>query len=406
MKASVILYKQREDKDGLRPLVLVLRDRTNIKRVPLKMKLPSRHWNEKTGRWINLPDEAVDLIKTTEAKYAKKIRELAASKKHVSLDTLYQMVEHPVKHDFTVLQWMEKLRDDFKAVDRIGQANIYDNARRLLDLFLQSKDIAFDEIDIAMLYRYEHFLRQRKIKDSSMSIYLRTLRAAIAKAIKLGYAIEMPFSQYKIPASRPNKRALSNEEMEAIINLKDNKDYKPLPQNQDYFRYALFTYFTIGMNFTDMARLTWDNVRGNDIHYTRQKIHQKLIIPIHPKVREILDHYRPLTGSVQPITGANDNYIFPILNRDTHQAEAAKENRIRKILKEFNKELKNIGASAKVDTVLTSYVLRHTAITNLVRLGITADAIQSLAGHKRLTTTENYIREASQEVKSKAVNML
>jgi hypothetical protein len=123
MKATVILYKTNENKDGLRPLVLVLRDRTKIKRVTLSLMLPAKHWNEKSRRWQNLPADADELIKTTEAKYAAKIRELAATRKKVSLDTLYEMVEHPVNNEYNVLQWMEKLRDDFRAVDRIGQAN-------------------------------------------------------------------------------------------------------------------------------------------------------------------------------------------------------------------------------------------------------------------------------------------
>jgi integrase/recombinase XerD len=208
----------------------------------------------------------------------------------------------------------------------------------------------------------------------------------------------MPFSHYKIPKSRANKRALSESEMKAIIKLKNRTD--------DSYRYLIFSYFTIGMNFTDLARMTWDDIRDNEIHYTRQKVHHKMIVPIHEKVREVLDHYRPITGNVPSITGGNDNYIFPILDKEVHKTEAQKENRIRKKLKEFNKELKNIGKASKVETPLTSYVLRHTAITNLVRHGATADAIQALAGHKRLTTTENYIKEASNEQKAKAVNLL
>jgi integrase len=186
--------------------------------------------------------------------------------------------------------------------------------------------------------------------------------------------------------------------MEAIINIKN--------RNDDNFRYLIFSYFTIGMNFTDIARLKWDNIRGSEIHYIRQKVHQNMVIPIHPKVREVLDHYKSITGNSPSISGLNDNFVFPILHKDIHLTEAQKENRIRKVLKEFNKELKNIGKEAKVDTILTSYVLRHTAITNLVRLGVTVDAIQALAGHKKLATTENYIKEASNEQKAKAVNML
>lgn len=422
MKATVVLYtvnkvKEKWSETGKEkkliyyehPLFLVLRDRSKIKRISLGVSLPPKHWNKKTRRWQNLSLKIDSLIKTTEAKYAAKIKELTESQliNSISLDTLYEMVERPAKNDYQVLEWMEKLVKDFKEVDRIGQANVYDNSRRLLALYLKDKDIKFAEIDLAFLNRYEHFLRQRKIKDSSVSIYMRTLRAAIAKAVNHGYCKDMPFKDYRIPKGKANKRALSMPEIEAIIYLKErNEDYKPAGRNEDYYYYTLFSYYTIGMNFTDMARLTWDNIRSKEIHYTRQKIHQSLIIPIHPKADEIIDHYRPLTGNTRTITGKNDSYIFPILDKNVHNTEAAKENRIRKILKEFNAELKTIGAAAKIDTVLTSYVLRHTAITNLVKLGITADAVQALAGHKRLTTTENYIREASQEVKAKAVNML
>jgi len=437
MKAEVILYKHKTLSNGEFPLMLRLSGRemdekrnqivSKQKYHSLKASLPAVRWNEKKNRYkpipitpdmtltvqeaaIKLNAEITALVESTNSNYADKIRELARDRRTVTLDQLYQEVEHPITVQYAVLQWMEKLRDEFRAVDNIGQGNIYDNTRRLLSLFLSGKDISFYGIDVNFLARFEHFLRQRKVKvkgttdqylpmrDSTISIYMRTLRAAIAKAIKLGYTKCMPFDQYKIPKGRPNKRALSESEMLAILNLKNRTD--------DHYRYLLFSYYTIGMNFTDIARLTWDNIRGNEIHYTRQKVHHKLIIPMHPKIKEILDHYRGITGRTVSITGANDNYIFPILHKEVHKTELARENRIRKILKEFNKELKNIGASAKVDTVLTSYVLRHTAITNLVRLGITADAIQALAGHKRLTTTENYIREASQEVKSKAVNML
>ncbi len=415
MKATVTLYKQKTLATGGHPLIVMLRDGAKRKKVSLGMALPALRWNSKKNSYKPVPiqegmteaeaddirkknAEIIALVESTNSTYAAKIRELATARKQVSLDTLVELVEHPVKTDYNVLQWMEKLRDEFRAVDKIGQANVYDNARILLDLFLKSKDVAFDEIDLSFLYRYEHFLRQRKMKDSSLSIYMRTLRAAIAKAVKLGYADRLAFSEYRIPKGKANKRALSMKEIEAILKLENRTD--------DHFRYLVFSYFTIGMNFIDMARLTWDDIRGNEIHYTRQKVHHKMIIPIHLRVKEILDHYRSLTGNAPSITGKNDNYIFPILDKDIHKTETAKYNRTKKMLKEFNKELKNIGTAAKIDTVLTSYVLRHTAITNLVRAGVTADAIQALAGHKRLTTTENYIREASQEVKAKAVNML
>ncbi len=337
------------------------------------------------------------LLKDTEAKYSKKISELARTQKHISLDSLYQIVEHPVKNDYTVFQWFQALIDEFKSLGKTGQVRVYQDAQRTLKSFLNDKDIVFDEIDLPFLYRYERFLNQRKIKVSTFSIYMRTFRAAIARAVKLGYTKEFAFNEYKIPTGKPNKRALSVEDMKALLKLKEKNDN---------FRYLVFSYYTVGMNFTDLSRLTWDNIRGNEITYTRQKIHHRMTIPIHQKVKVILDYYKPLTGNNPNISGLNENYIFPILNREIHKTEQQIAYRIQKKRKQFNDYLKIVGTKAKVDVSLTSYIFRHTAITHLVRRGVTADAIQALAGHKRLTTTENYIKESSNEQKTKAVNML
>jgi len=229
---------------------------------------------------------------------------------------------------------------------------------------------------------------------------MRTFRAAVAKANKLGYAREFAFVQYKIPTGKPNKRALAEKDIDTILN------HEKIIKDTDNYRMMAFCYFTVGMNYTDLCRLTWDNIRGNEIHYIRQKIHYKMIIPIHPKVREILDYYKPLTGNNPDLSGLNDNYVFQILNKHVHITEQQKMDRIQKKRTQFNKYLKTVGNVAKIETPLSSYVLRHSAITNLVRMGVTADAIQALAGHKRLSTTEAYIKDASNEQKLKAVNML
>jgi len=230
MKATVVLYtvnKVKEKWSGTgderklisceHPLVLVLRDRKKIKRVSLGVSLPAKHWNVKRRKWQSLPDEINELIKTTEAKYAAKIRELNATGKHISLDTLYQIVENPIKHDYTVLKWFEFLINDYRSSGHIGQANVYSDAKRALKKFLYDKDIAFEEIDLAFLKRYERHLRQRKVKTSTFSIYMRTLRAAINKAIEEGYTKQYPFKEYSIPKSEASRRALSLKEMDSIL---------------------------------------------------------------------------------------------------------------------------------------------------------------------------------------------
>jgi site-specific recombinase XerD len=426
MKASVILFtgkKVREQWEGDRlvyfehPLMLRLVDGKNRKHISLKISLPPERWDLNKQAYIPKPitrgmskeqkalieqenAEILDLITSNLNKYNSQISELKRRAKHVSLDSLFEMVEKPVKRDYTVYQYYDFLIKEFRETNRIGQVQIYTHSLNTLKKFLDEKDISFDEIDLPFLNRFDRFLRRRELKLASLSIQFRTLRSALNKAIKEGYANQYPFSDFKVVKGEPNKRALSIKEMDKLLTE------KKINNNSDHYRMMLFSYYTVGMNFVDMCRLTWDNIRDNEIHYTRQKIHHRMIIPIHPKVREILNYYRQITGNMPDINGLNDQYIFPILQKKVHITEQQIADRIQKKRKQFNDDLKSYGKTAKIEMPITSYVLRHSAITHLVRAGVNIDAIQALAGHKKLSTTEGYIKEASQEQKHMAVNML
>ncbi len=422
MKATVILFKgkpkmKKGEKTGEYPLMVRLVDGKNRKHISLKVSLSDDRWDFNNNTYKDIPITAGmtkdqkqkvkekntsmrNLIASVEHKYNAKIKELTVDQRNISLDSLYKMVEKPVKHDYTLFQYYDFLITEFKATGHIGQKQVYAHSLNTLKKFLDEKDVTFEEVDISFLHRYERYLKRRNLKNASLSVHFRTLRSVINKAIKEGYAKEYPFKDFKVPKGEPNRRALSVKDMQTILK------HKKIDKNNDYYRMMVFSYFTCGMNYVDLCRLTWDNIRSNEIHYTRQKIHHNMIIPIHKKVHEVIKYYKKITGNMPAITGLNDNYVFPILNKEIHKTEQQIADRIQKTRKYFNDYLKTIGKVAEVEGVLSSYVLRHTAITNLVRAGVTADAVQSLAGHKKLSTTEGYIREASQEQKSKAVNML
>lgn len=423
MKASIILFKSKkvkEQKEGDQviyfehPLMLRLTDGKNRKHISLKVSLPVNRWNDFKSDYIPIPTtknmsekerDEVDqknaairnLISSTLDKYNRKIDELATSQRHVSLDTLLKMVEQPAKHDYNLFQWFEKLIGEYRAMNKTGQVRVYKSALGALKTFLNDKDIAFDEIDVAFLERFERHLLKQNVSAAGMSFYIRTLRAALNQAIKQGYAKNYPFNAYSVPKGKPNKRALSVEDMKLLLKKK---------QDNDNYRMMVFCYYTVGMNYVDMVRLKWSNIVGNEIRYVRQKIHHRMTIPIHDKVREVLNYYKPITGTMPHISGKNENYIFPILNDKIHVTEQQIADRVQKKRKQFNNYLGDLGEAAGVQEDVTSYVLRHSAITHLVRKGITIDAIQALAGHARISTTENYFREATETQKKKAINQL
>ena len=86
------------------------------------------------------------------------------------------------------------------------------------------------------------------------------------------------------------------------------------------------------------------------------------------------------------------NYIFPILNDKVHKTPTSKNDRIKKSLKEFNLDLKQIQKLLNIEEKLTSYSARHTSFQALRDKNVPVEDISELAGHQDLKTTKHYIK--------------
>ena len=107
---------------------------------------------------------------------------------------------------------------------------------------------------------------------------------------------------------------------------------------------------------------------------------------------KILDEYRKITGS-NP-----NNYVFPILNKDVHKTPQQIQNRLRKVLKQVNKNMKLIGAELGIETPITTYVARHTYATVLKRSGVSTLIISNALGHESESITQTYLDDFDQDV--------
>ena len=107
-----------------------------------------------------------------------------------------------------------------------------------------------------------------------------------------------------------------------------------------------------------------------------------------PPAKEILAYYRKFK------TG---DYIFPYLDKATHKTEAQINNRVKKITKQINEDLKKLAQMAGIETNLTTYVARHTFATTLKRRGVEIAMISELLGHESEKTTKIYLDEFEKE---------
>lgn len=292
--------------------------------------------------------------------------------------------------------WNQRIEDFIKS-GRLGNVRVYKEARNSFFKFLENKTIYFSDVTVGLLDSFEIHLRSRGNMESSISVRMRTIRAIYNDAIKKGLASQekYPFSKYSVSKlkSESNKRAISINDLNTIREL-NIQEYPHLTDTKNYF---LFSYFTRGMNFVDMMKLTWENIQSNRIIYTRSKTKGKFTIKILPQVEEILKFYKKQKR--------DSKYVFPILLKNDLTLSQI-ENRKEKVLKKFNRELKQIANLCSIDTKITSYVARHSFATILKQKGIATDIISESMGHKNLAITQAYLKELENEVIDDAMEQL
>ncbi len=207
----------------------------------------------------------------------------------------------------TVSMFYKELIEQYTREDKCGNRLIYKGSFNSLKVFTNGKlDIPFNEIDIAWLNKYEKWLRSKGNRETTISLLFRTLRSAYNKAIKAKCArkSDYPFDDYKINKfdTTTQKRAIAKTDV-----LKFTTEVQPIGKQQymelskDIF---VFSYLCGGINFTDIANLTNENIQNGRLHYIRQKTKKPIKIGIPQEAMQIIEKY----------SKESKGYLFPILD--------------------------------------------------------------------------------------------
>jgi integrase len=412
---KVILYKSKLLADGSHPLRLRITKDSGRKYISLGESCQSIYWDtEKETPRRNHPDRVrlQGLIKKWETTYLNAARHLQDTGHPFTIDMLIECVSeantNPQKgrKGVMLLAYLQDIYDQLHSANRVGNASVYRDIRRSLSNFLCDKDYPLGTVNVAFLNRYETYLRSKGCADTTMSVYFRTLRAALNKAIgeKLLATDLYPFSRNvseydKFSLAKfdltTRKRAISKDEIRLIEAVEATTPRILLAKNL-----FLFSYYAGGINYVDMAQLRWRDVQGGRLQYIRQKTGGLFNLKLRDVALAIIDHYYPVTS-----TGPNA-YVFGVLDPDRHKTQLQIANRLHKIKGQVNQDLKIIGKLAGIETPLTTYVARHSFATALKRSGISTAIISEAMGHQTESVTQTYLASFENELIDDAFNNL
>ena len=339
MTFKVIIRKDVIYKNNTSPLFLLFFHDGRKKSVGLGISLAREYWNAEAQKVADdCPDrDNIQFQITAKIKeYNKKIQRLEALDIPVNFDTLFDA--KPARSvRITIEDGFKTEIERLESLGKINSATKHKYALQVLDDY-KPTTMALEAIDLDYLKGLELYLRQRGNKDNSIATRFAIFKAIYSKAVKEGKVAvkQNPFTLFQVGSLwvKTRKRAIDKDDIQRLIDLEiaegHTTEYRRLAK--DLF---LFSYFTAGMNFGDIARLRYKDIVKGRVNYSRHKTQKLLSFQLVPMALQILEKY----GTA----GHGEDYIFPILNRHEHTTPQQIFNRLHKVLRKVNRELKLLG---------------------------------------------------------------
>ncbi len=360
-------------------------DRTT-KFVALGLSVEPCYWDKDAEIVLpSCPERALlqSRIDSTLASYRKKIQRLEALDMKVDFESLFDQTSKCTPQ--LVDSYFGQQIAIMKQAGKINTAIKYTATRTSLGKFHPAK-LRFEDITLNLLADFEAFLHGAGNQSNSIATKFSVLKAVYNKAAadKIFLCKENPFALYKVGKhwTQTRKRAVHKEDIQRLMQAKLPATRSPYTEfARDIF---LFSYFSAGINFKDIATLRYADMEEDRIFYRRHKTGKAMTCRLHPQAKGIIARYARLKTM-------QEDYIFPILDRHVHRTEQQIHNRVHKVLIHINRELKAWSKRLGLTTNLTTYVARHTFATVLKRSGVSVALISESLGHSDLSTTQIYL---------------
>lgn len=275
-----------------------------------------------------------------------------------------------------------------KRLGKIRTSETYTATLGSFTKFLHQKEILLDEIDSDLMMEYEAYLRMKGISMNTVSFYIRILRAVYNRAVEKGLAVQkFPFRHVYTGIEKTIKRAISLTAIRQIKGL-DLTSKPSLDFARDMF---LFSFYTRGMSFIDLAYLKKADLKNGILFYRRKKTGQQLHVRWERCMQEIVDKYDTATTE----------FLLPIITKPV-----AKRRQYQNALHLVNHKLKEIGDMIDLPVPLTTYVSRHAWASIAKGKNIPLAVISEGLGHDSENTTQIYLASLDNSVIDKANKLI
>ena len=317
----------------------------------------------------------------------KVVRTLETERRRFTADDVVTMF-HKLTKESSLFNFMHGVIAQLKQLGKIRTSETYTATLKSFMAFRESQDVPLDGISSDMMLLYEAHLKTRDVSMNTISFYMRNLRAVYNRAAEKGLTPQNnPFRHVYTGVDKTIKRAIPIKEIKALkeldLSLKPSLDFA-----RDMF---MFSFYTRGMSFIDMAYLKKSDLQNGILTYRRRKTGQQLSIKWEKCMEDIVSKY-PQNQT---------DYLIPII-KETVNERRQYDNALHLV----NYHLKDLSSMLKLQRPLTMYVARHSWASAAKARNIPLSVISEGMGHDSEATTQIYLASLETSVVDKANKMI
>ncbi len=261
----------------------------------------------------------------------------------------------------------------------------YTNIKNLFNDFCTYEGRGYDFNDINETFHKRFIAYMLNEKDYSVNTYGRALKfvkTLLIAATKAGINSNNYYLNITGTQEASESIYLNETELQAIYKL-DLSTRPHLDRVRDLFIIGCNT----GLRFSDYTTIKPDDIQGERLRIVTQKTNSKVVIPLMPDAKAILQKYN------FQLPKAISNQKFNKYLKDIAEAAGLKETVITHITKG--------GESTETKQfkyeLVTSHVARRSFATNYYKMGVDTLQIMAITGHKTEKEFLKYIKVTGEE---------
>jgi len=280
----------------------------------------------------------------------------------------------------SLFSFMHQSIAQLKRLGRERTSETYSSTLRSFMAFRNDVDVPLDAITSDLVMLYEAWLKSRGVRMNTISFYMRILRAVYNRAVEKGLTEQQhPFRHVYTGVEKTVKRAVPVKTIKTLKDM-DLSLKPPLEKARDLF---LFSFYTRGMSFIDMAYLRKSNLQNEILTYHRRKTGQRLTIKWEKCMADIVNKY--------PVNGTE--YLLPIITEEGNERKQYDS-----AIHTTNYYLRKLSDMLELTRPLTMYVARHSWASAAKASNIPLAVISEGMGHDSESTTQIYLASLESSV--------